>query len=145
PSLGSGQAAMRVAQEWTGPIVLWATPERLDSATVSSCSLVAQHLWGSIFRLAKHPFELVYGPPGDPALGADLERAIRVSGATTRLRQAKLGLVGAHAPGFIAMAADAVLMKRTTGAQLHALSLTQFFARARALSPERVQEDVDRV
>src|SRR5579864_5943464 len=41
PSLGNGQLALTVSQEWDGPLVLWATPERLDSPKVSSCSLVA--------------------------------------------------------------------------------------------------------
>src|SRR5688500_3386095 len=45
PSMGNGQLAFTVAQRWDGPIVLWATPERPDAGKVSSCSLVAQHLW----------------------------------------------------------------------------------------------------
>ena len=68
PSLGNGQLALTVAQEWARPIVLWATPERSVTETVSSCSLVAQHLWGSIFRLAARPFELVHGDPTDASV-----------------------------------------------------------------------------
>ena len=47
PSLGHGQLAMTVLQRWDGPVVLWATPERSDVEKVSSCSLVAQHLWAA--------------------------------------------------------------------------------------------------
>lgn len=145
PSLGNGQLALTVTQEWARPIVLWATPERPASETVSSCSLVAHHLWGSILRQARHPFELVYGDPGSVSVRADLERAIRVCGLATRLCRAKLGLVGGHAPGFLPMAPDGFLMKRTIGAQLQMLSLPQFFIRARAMSPEKVRQDVGQV
>jgi L-fucose isomerase-like protein len=145
PSLGSGQLALTVSQEWAGPIVLWATPERAESDTVSSCSLVAQHLWGSTLRLSGRAFELVYGEPREPSTRADLQRAIRVAHLAARLGRVKIGLVGSHAPGFLSMAPDGFLMKRAIGAQLQVLSLPQFFARSRAIDGERVRRDVDEV
>src|SRR5580765_852065 len=48
PSLGNGQLALCVAQNWKKATVLWATPERQEGEIVSSCSLVAQHLWASV-------------------------------------------------------------------------------------------------
>ena len=65
PSMGHGQLALTVAQQWPDPVVLWATPERPGDGKVSSCSLVGQHLWGSSLRQAGHAFELVYGDPDD--------------------------------------------------------------------------------
>lgn len=59
PSMGHGQLALTVAQQWAHPVVLWATPERPGDGKVSSCSLVGQHLWGSTLRQAGHAFELV--------------------------------------------------------------------------------------
>ena len=58
PSLGNGQLSLAVMQQWGMPVVLWATPERQESEKASSCSLVAQHLWASIFRLSNHPFRI---------------------------------------------------------------------------------------
>ena len=50
PSLGNGQLAFTVMQQWQKPVVLWATPERADGpAKASSCSLVATHLWAAMF------------------------------------------------------------------------------------------------
>src|ERR1700755_3201537 len=57
PSLGNGYLALTIAQHWNGPIILWATPERPDGPIVSSCSLVAQHLWASLLRNLNRPFE----------------------------------------------------------------------------------------
>jgi L-fucose isomerase-like protein len=145
PSLGNGQLGVTVAQEWPGPIVLWATPERVESETVSSCSLVAQHLWGSILRQANHSFEFVYGDANDQAVRGELKRAINLSRATARLAHAKVGLVGGNAPGFITMAPDGFLMKRTFGTQLHTLSLPQFFDRARGMDEGKVRADVEKV
>jgi L-fucose isomerase-like protein len=145
PSLGNGQLAMTVAQQWPDPIVLWATPERPEGETCSSCSLVAQHLWASVFRLARHPFEIVCGDPDDAALQQSLTRAIDVCRAAARLRTTKLGLIGTHAPGFLAMQADMFALRRQLGVQLHELSLVQFIDRCREIAQADVQCDVEKV
>ena len=145
PSLGNGQLSLTVAQNWAGPVVLWATPERPDSPKVSSCSLVAQHLWASVMRQVKHPFELVYGNPGDTATRDELRRAIALCRTATSLRRTKVGLVGSHAPGFLAMEADLSLLARELGVQLHTLSLPQFIDRVQAVNPEQAAGDVDRI
>jgi L-fucose isomerase-like protein len=145
PSLGNGQLSMTVAQQWKDPVVLWATPERPDGDKCSSCSLVAQHLWASVFRQSKHPFEMVYGDPDDPAFRQSLAQAINVCRATAKLRTAKIGLIGSHAPGFIAMQADTFALRRQVGVQLHSLSLPQFIDRANAIDEADVRRDLETV
>ena len=145
PSMGHGQLALTVAQRWTDPVVLWATPERPGDGKVSSCSLVGQHLWGSSLRQAGRAFELVYGDPADAELRADLMRAIAVARAARGLRQAKVGVIGTHAPGFIDLAAEPFLMRRRLGVQLHPLSLPQYIERVHALPEEKVRKDVESV
>jgi L-arabinose isomerase len=133
PSLGAGQLAFAVMQNWPGPVILWATPERQESEKVSSCSLVAQHLWAAMMRQAHHPFEIVYGDPDDREVRQALSAAIAMSTAAAALKRAKVGVVGAQAPGFITMTADPFAMRTQLGAQLHVLSLLQFVDRVRAL------------
>jgi L-fucose isomerase-like protein len=145
PSLGNGQLALTVSQEWDAPLVLWATPERTDSEIVSSCSLVAQHLWASVLRQAGRPFELVYGDPTEVATRRALENAAAICRTVKVLKHSKVGLVGQHAPGFLNMAADVPLIRRALGAQLHPLSLPQFIDRARAIGEQQVARDVSRV
>src|SRR5205085_10301107 len=105
PSLGNGQLSLTVAQHWPAPLVLWATPERAESEKVSSCSLVAQHLWGSVMRQINHPFELVFGDPAGESVRKEVARAITICAAAASLPKTKVGLVGSHAPGFLAMEA----------------------------------------
>jgi L-fucose isomerase-like protein len=145
PSMGHGQLALTVAQRWHGPVVLWATPERPGDGKVSSCSLVGQHLWGSSLRQAGHAFELVHGDPDDAQLRADMVRAIAVARAARGLRHAKVGVIGTHAPGFIDLAAEPFLMRRTLGVQLHPLSLPQYIERVHALPEDAVRKDVEEV
>ena len=145
PSMGHGQLALTVAQQWPDPVVLWATPERPGDGKVSSCSLVGQHLWGSSLRQAGHAFELVYGDPGDKALRAELVQAIAIARTVAVLRNAKVGVIGTYAPGFIDLAADPFLLRRTLGVQLHPLSLPQFIERVHAVSEDAVRKDVQRV
>lgn len=145
PSLGNGQLALTVSQEWNAPLVLWATPERTDSQIVSSCSLVAQHLWASVLRQAGRPFEFVYGDPADRATRDALRTAAAICHTTAALRHVKVGLVGQHAPGFLNMAADVPLIRRALGAQLHPLSLPQFIERTRAIDEQQVARDTAKV
>jgi L-fucose isomerase-like protein len=142
PSLGNGQLALTVSQEWDAPLLLWATPERAESQVVSSCSLVAQHLWASTLRQAGRPFELVYGDPTAQATRDALTTAAAICRAPLLLRHAKVGLIGQHAPGFLNMAADVPLIRRALGTQLHPLSLPQFIDRARAIDEAAVAKDV---
>jgi len=145
PSIGNGQLALTVAQHWQAPVVLWATPERPGDGKVSSCSLVGQHLWASILRQADHPFEFVYGDWADEGIREDLQRAIALCRTYALLRHAKVGVIGTHVPGFIDLAADPFLLRRTLGIQLHPLSLPQYMDRVHAVPEAAVEMDVQKV
>jgi L-arabinose isomerase len=148
PSIADGQFALTIGQRWTSPVVLWATPERPGDGKVSSCALVGQHLWASIYRQAHHPFELVYGQLGDLAandtgkLEGALLRAIVLASTVRRLSEAKIGVVGTYVPGFVDLAADPFLLRQTFGLQLHALSLPQFIDRVNGVEEKAAAEDL---
>jgi L-fucose isomerase-like protein len=145
PSIANGQLALDVIQSWSRPVVLWATPERPGDGNVSSCSLVGQHLWASVLRQAKRPFEFVYGDAGSEDLRAELVRAIALAATYERLHRTKVGVVGTYVPGFIDLAAEPFLLQRAVGVQLHTLSLPQFIERVHAIPETAVKEDVQRV
>ena len=145
PSIGNGQLAVTVAQHWDRPVVLWATPERQDSDRVSSCSLVGQHMLASILRGMNHPFELVSGDPADAATRSAVCEAVELCRGVTKVRSAKIGVVGSQPPGYIAMGADPLLARRQLGVQFAPLSLSQFVDRARHFDAAAVREDVEAV
>lgn len=145
PSMGNGQLVFSLSQAWPGPIVLWATPERPSDGKVSSCSLVGQHLWGSMLHQAGHPFEFVYGDPDDTDVKASLKRAVALSRTVMTMRGAKVGMIGSYAPGFVDLATDPFLIRKALGMQLHALSLLQFVDRVNKIDDAAVQKDVDEV
>lgn len=142
PSMGNGQLVFTLSQAWAGPIVLWATPERQGDGKVSSCSLVGQHLWGSMLHQAGHPFEFVYGDPDDAEVKAKLVRAIAISRTAMQMKSAKVGMIGSYAPGFVDLAADPFVLRKTLGMQLHALSLLQFVDRVNKIDEAAVEKDV---
>lgn len=145
PSMAHGQMALTVAQQWSGPVILWATPERPGDGKVSSCSLVGQHLWASSLRQAGRPFEFVYGDPDNADLRGELSSAIALATAAAGVRRAKIGVIGTHAPGFIDLAAEPFLLRRKLGTQLHPLSLPQYIERVHAVADAAVRQDVERV
>ncbi|MCL2661135.1 MAG: hypothetical protein FWD64_11555 [Acidobacteriaceae bacterium] len=142
PSMADGQFSFSIMQRWAGPVVLWVTPERPGDGKVSSCSLVGGHLFAANLRLSERPFELVYGDGEDAALQADLARAVSLVTTVKQLGRSKVGVVGTHAPGFMDMAADPFLIRKTIGVQMHSLSLVQFIDRVKSVDAERVCQDI---
>jgi L-fucose isomerase-like protein len=144
PSIADGQFVFTILQRWSGPVVLWTTPERPGDGKVSSCGLVGQNLFASILRQADRPFELIYGLPNGSLENSvpELNRAIALSRAVMSLRRSKVGLVGAHVPGFVDLAADPFLIHKTFGLQLHTLSLVQFIERVQGLPAGAVEADI---
>ena len=145
PTMGDGRLAPIIAQAWNAPLVLWATPERPDGNKVSACSLVATHAFASLFRQLDRPFELAYGHPDHHTTRQQLGRAIRLTYAARALRRAKIGLVGAHAPGFINMQVDAAALNRDLGAQLHHFGLHEFIDLVRSQHQQLVLKDLQAV
>ncbi|UCF97863.1 MAG: sugar isomerase [Spirochaetaceae bacterium] len=141
PTVSDGRLAPILAQLWDQPFVLWATPEKQSGAMISSNSLVGTHIFASTLRQLHHRFEFVYGGPESKETREDLETAVGVIAAVTGLKQAKIGLIGSHAPGFINLAADPALISATFGAQLYHQSIPEFLQRFEAVAEEEVSGD----
>jgi len=145
PTMGDGRLAPILAQLWDAPVVLWATPERPDGNKVSACSLVGTHGFASLFRQLDRPFELAYGHPDDETTRGQLALAIRLTSAGHALRGAKIGLVGAHAPGFINMQVDPAALSRDLGPQLHHFGLQELMDMMQDQDAASVQTDIKAV
>jgi L-fucose isomerase-like protein len=142
PTMGDGRLAPILAQLWDDPLVLWATPERLDTDRVSACSLVGTHVFASTLRQMQRPFEIVYGAGDDESTRRQVVTAARLTAAAAQLRRAKVGLVGYHAPGFVNVHADPIAISRELGAQLQHFGLTEFQARVESCDAERIESDL---
>ena len=141
PTMSDGRLALRFGQKWHGALVLWATPERVGATKVSACSLVGTHVFAANLRQHQRPFELVYGTPGEADTNEDFDQAVRAVYASGRLRRAKVGLLGYHAPGFVDMHADPFDLSLHLGAQLWHTDLQELFDRMDAVSPAALEQD----
>ena len=141
PTISDGRLSAVLAQAWQEPFVLWATPEKPTGAMISSNSLVGTHVFASNLRHLGRPFELVYGHPDQADTARQLDRAVRLAAAATRLRRARVGLFGYHAPGFTDFHADPVALDRLIGAQLYHESVPELVARVEAVPQAAVEAD----
>jgi len=144
-TMADGRLAPTVAQLWPDPPVLWATPENQEGDMISSCSLVGAHAWASTLRQMGHAFELVYGDPDDAAVLKRLVETVRLAATVRRLRAARIGVVGGHAPGFFAMGADSFGQHRGLGVQVQYYSLVEFSNLVADFSDAEVAADVAKV
>lgn len=145
PTMSDGRLAPVLSQLWGDPLVLWATPEKQEGSMVSSCSLVGLHTFASTLRQLRRPFEIVYGMPGELGAMAQLDKAVRVAYAASRLKSGKVGLIGYHAPGFIDMQADPFQMSTCLGLQLWHTGLKDLVDRMDAMPGDRVEAEVAKV
>ena len=142
PTVSDGRLAPVLAQLWTEPLVFWATTEKQTGEMISSNSLVGTHIFASLFRQLHRPFELVYGHPDEEQTRIQLDLALAVVAAAVELKNAKVGLIGQHAPGFINLAVDPARLSAALGVQLHHRSLHEFLHVLDAVGEQQVSSDV---
>ncbi len=143
PTISDGKLAPIIARTWQGQLVLWATTERQTGEMISANSLVGTHVFGAMYRHLHVPYELVYGHPDDPQCRADLERSLRVAAAADAVSNAKVGLAGNHAPGFIDFHADPVTLSDSLGAQLFHMSVPELLDLVQAVPEDEAKRDVE--
>lgn len=123
PTISDGRLAPMLARMWSGPFVLWATPEKPEGPMISANSLVGSHVMAATLRQLGHPLELVYGHPDDQETQSALVRGIQAAASAGALAGAKLGLIGSHAPGFIDFHADPQFLAEALGSHLYHMSV----------------------
>ncbi len=94
-----GGLAMRLAQAFDLPLLLWGWPEPQEqTGTLRLNSLVGMTVNASnLYKLAYRP-QTLYAGLDDPQTMAVIERLARVAGLLRDLRQVRIALIGGHAP-----------------------------------------------
>ncbi len=143
PTTSDGRMAPVLGQLTDAPVVLWGTPEKQEGEMISACSLVGTHAFAATLAQLGHPFEFVYGMPGEKDVHRELEAAVYRSYAFTKLNGCNAGLIGYHAPGFIDMHVDPASMRSNLKAELFHLGLKEFTDAVYAVSDEEARQDVE--
>jgi len=129
------------------PIVVWntqelyAVDEHLESDDLSANHGVhgTQDLANVLVRSGIH-FEYVTSHLRDPNTLRRLSDVFAAASAVSRLRNARLGLMGHPFPGMGAIGADATHMAATLGCQWLSLSVADLNRRATAVAEQEVQQ-----
>lgn len=145
PTIGDGRLAPLIGQLWNRPVILWATPERPGADKVTACGLVGAHLFASIFRQQGFGFELVYGAPGASETHLALSEAARLVHTVAGLRQAKIGLVEQHVPGFSNLLVDPARLSAQLGVQFQHFALKEYLDLFAAIGEAGICEQVGRI
>lgn len=140
PTISDGRLAPMLARMWSGPLVLWATPEKPEGPMISANSLVGTHVMAATLRQLGRPLEVVYGHPDAEDTRAALLRGIRAAASAAAVGGAKLGLVGSHAPGFIDFHADPQFLASSLGSQLYHLGVNDLVTMVRGYAEADLAE-----
>ena len=143
PTIADGRLIMPLA-EWASdmPIVLWATPERGDTSEVSSNSLVGTHLFASTLRQLGVQAGFVYGDPMNDRTAHELRCAVSVGYTARRVRRARIGLIGDHAPGFTDLHVDPRRMLALCGGSVESIALHEYIDTVQSYSERDVRDTI---
>ena len=135
-----GGLAMRLAQGLDVPLLLWAWPEPPEqTGKLRLNSLVGLMVNASnLYKLGYRPTPL-YAALDDPSCTTTIARFARVAGIVRDLRQARLGLIGGHAPGFDNLAVDKLALRRALGVEVVDVALQTVVARAKGVAAKGTQ------
>jgi L-fucose isomerase-like protein len=109
---------------------------------ISANSLVGTHAMAATLRQLGHPLEIIYGAPDDTETIARVDRSIRAIHAADSVQNRILGLVGAHAPGFVDFHADPVFLDAALGSQLYHIGTVELIQRIRAYSAAEISDEL---
>ena len=142
----SGILTSAIGPNSDAPILVWSTPE----PTMHETSLVANSFCGAMIitsTLRRHnvKYKHLQGFPEDKRFKESLEKAIKVLGSISVLRESKLGLVGYQSPGFHHVSFDEMLLRRTFGVSVQHIDLSEVFAEAQELTKETVAKEINEI
>ncbi len=145
PTMSDGRMAPVLAQHSRSPVVFWATPEKQEGDMISACSLVGAHTFAATLAQTGHPFEFVYGMPGEAQTVKDFSAAVYRAYAYSVIHNGSAGLVGYHAPGFIDMHVDPASMQANLHTELLHIGMHEFIDSVHAISDEAAKADLKKL
>ncbi|MEX2442956.1 MAG: sugar isomerase [Alkalispirochaeta sp.] len=142
PTISDGRLAPLLSRLWSGPLLMWATPEKPTGRMISANSLVGTHVMSATLRQLGHPLEIVYGDPEDAEIVYQVDRAIRAIHTADSVENRIVGLIGNHAPGFVDFHADPVFLSDALGSQLYHMSSIELIQRVRSYSETDIADEL---
>jgi L-fucose isomerase-like protein len=127
----------RIADELPVPLLLWGFPEPPSGARLRLNSFCGINLAAHSLKLRDHPYSYLYSMPEDPEVPGKIDMFSSAAHAFTRLRQARLGVLGEHPPGMDSCHLDAATLEEKLGIEVKTLELAPLLKQNGAIdSPE---------
>jgi L-arabinose isomerase len=129
------------------PVVIWAFHESglvgdtfdHGDITTQGATVGAPMLSNMLIRLGR-PFELVLGRRDDPVTTTRVREALRMGGAASSVRRARLGRVGRPIPGYLHVDLDEGELREAMGVTVVAIDPDEVVARYREVPAGRVRD-----
>ncbi len=119
--------ALDLLEECRAPLLLWSLPGVQTGAACGVQQLTC------ILRQLGDPYRGVHGPLGAPQPLSDARAYLRAAALKSRLRRARIGMVGHHVAGMTEAAVDEIALKKAIGPRVVPIDLPGLLARAAAV------------
>lgn len=129
---------MELARSLDAPLLLWGVPEARTGGRLRLNSLCGMNLAAHTLTRAAIHYEYVYAEPNDLAALSKIEILARAGRVQRRLRQARIGRVGEHPPGFSTCDVDYAGLREHLGVKVVQIELADVLAGSRNAPPAAV-------
>jgi L-fucose isomerase-like protein len=119
------------------PLLLWGFPEPPSGERLRLNSFCGINLAAHSLTLRQHPYSYLYAMPEDPEVPARIAQFSSAARAYTRLKKARLGVLGEHPPGMDSCHLDTTALEEQMGVAVEELDLQKVLSASIDLdSPE---------
>ena len=131
---------VELAEALDAPVFLWAVPEPWSGGRLRLNSLCGINVAAHAFTLRKMKYEYAYGLPQDAEIIEKIRISARGNSLRSRLKTAKLGVVGEHPAGMDTCNLDEPKLRELFGIQIQRIELEAVFDRARAVNKTTIDQ-----
>ncbi len=128
-SFVGADVAVQIARRIKCPLILWALPEpSVGGGRLELNSLCGGIMTNHAFKQMGAEIPMIYGNPRDQDVTRSLLSILRVENTRAKLRNAEIGVVGQHPPGYYPCEYDELELYSRLGVRVTKIPLSEAFA-----------------
>lgn len=143
-TFADGEFPKRLIEKVTAPVLVWSVREPAMGGRLRLNSLTGGNSTSHVLRCANHPYTFVYGNEDEAHVRRKVKQMFNVQHVAQKLKQLKIGVIGAHPPGFYFSDTNEELLKKQLGVSVVQIELRRVFEESVKLPREQWEPALNR-
>lgn len=143
-TFADGEFPKRLIEKVTAPVLVWSVREPAMGGRLRLNSLTGGNSTSHVLRCANHPYTFVFGNADEAHVRRKVKQMFNVQHVAQKLKQLKIGVIGAHPPGFYFSDTNEELLKKQLGVSVVQIELRRVFEESVKLPREQWEPALNR-